>query len=121
MRWCCDEKSQTQALDRSPPGLPVKPGRNAAMTHDYKRHGTTPLFAALGTLEEKGIAQCKPQHHHSEWVGLLAPDRPTHTEKHVAAPAFVTTTPPPSPPNAKAWLDRHPRFHIHYTRPRPLG
>jgi len=82
---CCDEKSQIQALDRGQPGLPMKQGRNATMTHDYKRHGITTLFAALDTLEGKVIAQCKLQHRHSEWLEFLRLiDRRTPKEQVVA-------------------------------------
>src|SRR5207249_9513775 len=63
---CCDEKSQVQALDRTQPGLPMKPGRAATMTHDYKRHGTTTLFAAMSTLDGTVISRCEQRHRHSE-------------------------------------------------------
>jgi transposase len=77
---CCDEKSQVQALDRTQPGLPLKKGRAATMTHDYKRHGTTTLFAALNVLDGKVIAQCQPHHRHSEWLTFLRQiDRETPT------------------------------------------
>lgn len=68
---CVDEKSQIQALDRSQPGLPMKPGRCGTMTHDYKRHGTTPLFAALNVLEGTVVADCMPRHRHQEFVRFL--------------------------------------------------
>src|SRR3970040_2179891 len=63
---CCDEKSQVQALDRTQPGLPLKKGRAATLTHDYKRHGTTTLFAALNTLDGSVIARCDNRHRHEE-------------------------------------------------------
>jgi transposase len=68
---CCDEKSQVQALDRTQPGLPMKPGRAGTMTHDYKRHGTTTLFAALSMLDGKVISSCKQRHRHNEWLAFL--------------------------------------------------
>ena len=68
---CCDEKSQVQALDRSQPGLPLKKGRAATMTHDYKRHGTTTLFAALNALDGTVISQCQKRHRHTEWLKFL--------------------------------------------------
>ena len=72
---CCDEKSQVQALDRTQPGLPLKKGRAATMTHDYKRHGTTTLFAALNILDGQVIAQCQQRHRHVEWLEVPATDR----------------------------------------------
>ena len=68
---CCDEKSQVQALDRSQPGLPMKKGRAATMTHDYKRNGTTTLFAALNVLDGQVIAQCQQRHRHTVWLKFL--------------------------------------------------
>lgn len=68
---CCDEKSQVQALDRTQPGLPLKRGRAETMTHDYKRHGTTTLFAALNILDGSVISQCQPRHRHIEWLKFL--------------------------------------------------
>ena len=68
---CCDEKSQVQALDRTQPGLPLKRGRAQTMTHDYKRHGTTPLFAALNILDGRVICQCQPRQRHIEWLKFL--------------------------------------------------
>src|SRR6187455_1181307 len=67
----CDEKSQIQALDRTQPGLPMKPGRCGTMTHDYKRHGTTLLFAAMNVLDDTIISQCQPRHRHQEWLKFL--------------------------------------------------
>ena len=109
-----DEKSQIQALDRTQPGLPMKKGRCATMTHDYKRHGTTTLFAALDILEGKVIGRCMQRHRHQEFIRFLntverevAADKPVHvvldnyaTHKH---------------PRVKAWLQRHPRFTFHFT------
>jgi hypothetical protein len=71
MVLCCDEKSQVQALDRPQPGLPLKKGRAATMTHDYKRNGTTTLFAALNVLDGQVIAQCQQRHRHEEWLRFL--------------------------------------------------
>ena len=109
-----DEKSQIQALDRTQPGLPMKKGRAGTMTHDDKRHGTTTLFAALDVLDGRVIGQCMQKHRHKEFLRFLnrinrevAPDLDVHliadnyaTHKH----ALV-----------KAWLARHPRFHMHFT------
>ncbi|EQD73624.1 tISRso5 ISRSO5-transposase protein, partial [mine drainage metagenome] len=79
---CCDEKSQVQALDRTQPGLPLKKGRAQTMTHDYKRHGTTTLFAALNVLDGQVIGQCQPRHTHVEWLKFLKKiDRGTPKDK----------------------------------------
>src|SRR5258708_23196856 len=111
---CCDEKSQVQALDRTQPGLPMKKGRASTFTHDYVRHGTTTLFAALNVADGTLIGQCQTRHRHIEWLKFLrlldeqtAADRDLHlildnyaTHKH---------------PKVKAWLEKHPRFHLHFT------
>lgn len=111
--FCADEKSQIQALDRTQPGLPLKKGRCGTMTHDYKRHGTTTLFAALNVLTGQVIGTCQPRHRHQEWLRFLKrldqetpPDRPLHlivdnyaTHKH---------------PTVRRWLTRHPRVHLHF-------
>ena len=79
---CCDEKSQIQALDRTQPGLPMKKGRAATMTHDYKRHGTTTLFAAMNTLDGSIISRCDQRHRHTEWLAFLKQiDRETPADK----------------------------------------
>src|SRR5450830_91700 len=79
---CCDEKSQVQALDRTQPGLPMKKGRAATMTHDYKRNGTTTLFAALSVLDGQVISQCQQRHRHIEWLKFLKQiDRETPKDK----------------------------------------
>ena len=110
---CVDEKSQIQALDRTQPGLPLKKGRCGTMTHDYKRNGTTTLFAALSMLDGKVIGDCMPRHRHQEFIRFLkkidaetAPELDLHlivdnygTHKH---------------PRVKSWLRRHPRFHLHF-------
>jgi len=80
--FCCDEKSQIQALDRTQPGLPIKRGRAGTMTHDYKRNGTATLFAALNTIDGKVISMCAPRHRHQEWLSFLRIlDRRTPADK----------------------------------------
>ena len=111
---CCDEKSQVQALDRTQPGLPLKKGRAATMTHDYKRNGTTTLFAALNVLDGQVIGQCQKRHTHVEWLKFLRQiDRLTPKGKtlHLIADNYATH----KHPNVQAWLDKHPRFHMHFT------
>jgi len=111
---CCDEKSQVQALDRTQPGLPLKKGRAATLTHDYKRHGTTTLFAALNVLDGQVIAQCQPRHRHSEWLKFLRQiDRATPKDKtlHLIADNYATH----KHPTVQKWLAKHPRFHMHFT------
>ena len=111
---CCDEKSQVQALDRTQPGLPIKKGRAQTMTHDYKRHGTTTLFAALNVLDGKVIGQCQQRHTHAEWLKFLRRiDRETPKSKdlHLIVDNYATH----KHPNVQAWLAKHPRFHMHFT------
>ena len=111
---CCDEKSQVQALDRTQPGLPLKKGRAATMTHDYKRNGTTTLFAALNVLDGSVIAQCEQQHRHTEWLKFLRKiDRETPKDKalHLIADNYATH----KHPVVQHWLAKHPRFHMHFT------
>jgi transposase len=111
---CCDEKSQIQALDRTQPGLPLKRGRAQTMTHDYKRHGVTTLFAALNTLDGTVIGQCQTKHRHQEWLSFLRKiDRntPRNKELHLIADNYATH----KHPEVKAWLAKHPRFHMHFT------
>lgn len=111
---CCDEKSQVQALDRTQPGLPLKKGRAATLTHDYKRHGTTTLFAALNVLDGKVIAQCQQRHRHIEWLKFLRQiDRETPQDKtlHLICDNYATH----NHPKVKQWLEKHPRFHVHFT------
>ncbi len=111
---CCDEESQIQALDRTQPGLPMKKGRAATMTHDYKRHGTTTLFAALNTLDGTVIAHCKARHRHEEWLDFLRLiNRRSEKEKVLHLICDNCTT--HKPPCVKTWLKKHPRFHIHFT------
>lgn len=112
--FSCDEKSQIQALDRTQPGLPLKPGRAATMTHDYKRHGTTTLFAALNVLDGTVIGQCQAKHRHIEWLKFLRQiDRETPKDKelHLICDNYATH----KHPKVKAWLAKRPRFHIHFT------
>ena len=111
---CCDEKSQVQALDRTQPGLPMKPGRAATMTHDYKRNGTTTLFAAISTLDGSVISRCEQRHRHSEWLTFLRQiDRETPRAKplHLICDNYATH----KHPKVKEWLARHPRIHVHFT------
>jgi len=111
---CCDEKSQVQALDRTQPGLPLKKGRAATMTHDYKRNGTTTLFAALSVLDGQVIGQCQQRHTHAEWLKFLRKiDRETPKDKmlHLIADNYATH----KHPTVQAWLDKHPRFVMHFT------
>lgn len=112
--FSADEKSQIQALDRTQPGLPLKRGRSGTMTPDYKRHGTTTLFAARSVLDGAVISDCMHRHRRQEWLRFLRridhqtpPDKQIHlnvdhygTHKHVAV---------------RRWLKRHPRFHVHFT------
>ncbi len=110
----CDEKSQIQALDRTQPGLPIKRGRAATMTHDYKRCGTTTLFAALNTLDGTVISMCQDRHRHEEWLKFLRLiDRktPKHLQLHLIVDNYATHK------HAKVneWLAKHPRFHVHFT------
>lgn len=109
-----DEKSQIQALDRTQPGLPLKKGRAGTMTHDYKRNGTTTLFAALNVLDGTVIGQCMDRHRHQEFIKFLRKiDRntPSDLDLHLIADNYATH----KHPEVKAWLNRHPRFHLHFT------
>jgi transposase len=111
---CCDEKSQIQALDRTQPGLPLKPGRAGTMTHDYKRNGTATLFAALNTLNGKVISLCQERHRHQEWLRflrLLDDATPEHKQLHLIVDNYATH----KHPKVQRWLKRHPRFHLHFT------
>ena len=109
-----DEKSQIQALDRTQPGLPMKKGRCGTMTHDYKRHGTTTLFAALDVLEGRVIGQCMARHRHQEFIRFLNKinrETPAGRELHLIVDNYATH----KHPKVRAWLERHPRFHFHFT------
>jgi transposase len=111
---CVDEKSQIQALDRTQPGLPLKRGRAQTMTHDYKRYGTTTLFAALDVASGFVIGECRPRHRAREFVGFLKKlDRAVKKslDGHLVLDNYATH----KTPEVKAWLVRHPRFHCHFT------
>jgi transposase len=111
---CMDEKSQIQALDRTQPSLPIKPGRAGTMTHDYKRNGTTTLFAALDVLTGSVIGQCLPRHRHVEFLKFLKTiDRevPKRLKVHLILDNYATH----NHPSVNAWLARHPRFELHFT------
>lgn len=108
-----DEKSQIQALDRTQPGLPMKRGRAGTMTHDYKRHGTTTLFAALNVLDGRVIGQCLPRHRHQEFLRFLRTiDRqtPKGLELHLILDNYATH----GHPAVEAWLTKHLRFYFHF-------
>jgi transposase len=110
---CLDEKSQIQALDRTQPGLPLKKGRCGTMTHDYKRNGTTTLFAALNVLDGKVIGECHSRHRHQEWLKFLRRlDRefPEDLELHLVMDNYGTH----KEPRVRAWLDKHRRFVCHF-------
>jgi transposase len=111
---CCDEKSQCQALERTQPGLPLGMGEVRTRTHDYRRHGTITLFAALNYLEGKLITRAERNHTHVEWLRFLRQidrDTPRELDIHVIADNYATHK------HAKvtAWLSKHPRFHMHFT------
>jgi transposase len=111
---CVDEKSQVQALDRTQPGLPMKKGRCGTMPHDYKRNGTTGLFAALNILEGRVIGSCYPRHRNVEFLKFLRQiDRevPTGLDLHMILDNYGTHT----HPNVKRWLAKRPRFALHFT------
>ena len=108
-----DEKSQIQALDRTQPLLPLRPGIPARQTHDYKRHGTTTLFAALNMLDGKVIGQCMPRHRGKEFVGFLKTidaQTPADLDLHLIVDNYSTH----KSPQVKRWLARHKRFHLHF-------
>jgi transposase len=109
-----DEKSQIQALDRTQPSLPMKPGRAGTMTHDYKRNGTTTLFAALDVLTGSVIGQCLPRHRHAEFLTFLRTvDR--EVDKDLQIHLILDNYATHKHPNVNAWLEKHPRFHLHFT------
>lgn len=109
-----DEKSQIQALDRTQPGLPMKKGRAGTMTHDYKRHGTTTLFAAFDVLEGKVIGRCMQRHRHQEFIRFLnAVEREVPKDKSVHA--ILDNYATHKHPKVIAWLTRHPRWTFHFT------
>lgn len=111
--FCVDEKSQIQALDRTQPGLPMKRGRCGTMTHDYVRHGTTTLFAALNVLDGTVIGSCFDRHRHEEFLKFLREvDRqtPTGMDLHLIVDNYATH----KHPKVKNWIKRHKRFHLHF-------
>ena len=111
---CVDEKSQIQALDRTQPGLPMKRGRCGTLTHDYKRNGTTTLFAALNVLEGTVIGHCMPRHRHQEFLKFLRHlqrEPPPQLDLHMVLDNYGTH----KHPVIQSWLTKHPRFHLHFT------
>lgn len=109
-----DEKSQIQALDRTQPGLPMKKGRAGTMTHDYKRHGTTTLFAALDVGTGKVIGECVPRHRAKEFLAFLRKidqETPARLDLHLILDNYATH----KTPEVKTWLGKHPRFKLHFT------
>lgn len=114
MVLCIDEKSQIQALDRTQPGLPMKKGRAGTMTHDYKRHGTTTLFAALNILNGKVIGKCMPRHRQDEFLKFLKKidkETPKKLDLHLIADNYGSH----KTEKIKMWLKKHPRFKMHFT------
>src|SRR5208337_1580285 len=112
--FCIDEKSQIQALDRTQPGLPMKKGRAGTMTHDYKRNGTTTLFAALNMLDGSVIGQCMPRHRHREFLRFLKTidqQTPVDLDLHLIVDNYATH----KTEAVKGWLKRHKRVHLHFT------
>ena len=109
-----DEKSQIQALDRTQPSLPMKKGRAGTMTHDFKRHGTTTLFAALDVLTGNVIGKCFARHRHDEFLRFLR-TIDTSVPRGLAIHMIVDNYGTHTHPDVKTWLDRHPRFHLHFT------
>lgn len=111
---CVDEKSQVQALDRTQPSLPMKRGRGETMTHDYKRDGTTTLFAAMNAATGKVISLCQQRHRHQEWLKflrLIDVATPAERQIHLIADNYSTH----KHAKVRQWLKRHPRFHVHFT------
>jgi len=109
-----DEKSQIQALDRTQPGLPMKKGRGQTMTHDYKRNGTTTLFAALDTATGEVYGLCQQRHRHHEWLKflrLIDETVPAKQQIHIICDNYATH----KHPRVQRWLDKHKRFHVHFT------
>jgi transposase len=111
--FCVDEKSSIQALDRTQPGLPMKPGRCGTMTHDYKRHGTSTLFAALNTLTGEVIGQCKKRHRHQEFLAFLKTvdkQTPKELDLHLIVDNYATH----KHEKIKNWIKRNKRVHLHF-------
>jgi transposase len=114
MVLCADEKTSIQALDRTQRGLPIHRGRPGTMTHDYKRNGTTTLFAAIEMTEGRLIGTCMAKHRHQEWIKFLKQidaETPTELDLHLIVDNYATH----KHPKVQAWLRRHPRFHVHFT------
>jgi len=110
---CVDEKSQIQALDRTQRSLPLYPGRCGTMTHDYKRNGTTTLFAAIELADGRLIGTCMPRHRHQEWIrflNLIDRETPTDIDLHLVVDNYSTH----KHPRVKRWLSRHRRIHVHF-------
>jgi transposase len=111
---CMDEKTSIQALDRTQPSLPMVKGRGETMTHDYKRNGTTTLFAALEVATGKVIGTCVPKHRHDEFLAFLKTiekEVPKGLQIHLIIDNYATH----KHANVMAWLEKHPRFHLHFT------
>ena len=111
---CVDEKSQIQPLDRTQPGLPMKKGRAGTMTHDYKRNGTTTLFAALNMLDGRVIGTCMPRHRHGEFLRflrLIDQQTPAGLDRHLIVDNYATH----KTAAVKRWIKAHPRFQLHFT------
>lgn len=111
---CVDEKTQIQALDRTQKSLPIYPGRLGTLTHDYKRNGTTTLFAALNVAQGHVLATCMKQHRHQEWINFLKQidqHTPADLDLHLVVDNYATH----KHPQVQRWLARHPRFHMHFT------
>jgi len=109
-----DKKSQIQALDRTQPGLPMKKGRGATMTHDYKRNGTTTLFAALDTATGEVYGLCQQRHRHQEWLRFLPMINqtvPAGKEIYLICDNYATH----KHPYVQRWLEKHKRFHVSFT------
>ena len=111
---CVDEKSQIQALERTQPLLPLRPGIPARQTHDYTRHGTTTLFAALSMLDGSVIGDCMPRHRHQEFIRFLQLIN-VKTPQDLALHLIVDNYGTHKHPSVGRWLKRHPRFHLHFT------
>ena len=110
---CADEKSQIQALDRTQKSLPLFPGRCGTLTHDYKRNGTTTLFAAMSMADGKLIGTCMPRHRHQEWIKFLKridDEVPPELDIHLIVDNYCTH----KHDKVQRWLKRHPRFHVHF-------
>ena len=110
----CDEKSQIQALDRTQKSLPLFPGRLQTLTHDYKRNGTTTLFAAISVFDGLVISKCQPKHRHQEWLKFLMQidvETPPELDLHLIVDNYATH----KHPKVLRWLAKHPRFHLHFT------